>query len=287
MNSFRYYAYNDDRENPFNLCSKSSDEFPIEVNCAGLMSLKQPFATYNECGRDDYYLMYIVEGELTFELGGSNEIGTVGDFVVFPPHYKYKYFSKTGQIAYYFVHFTGYAVSDLLSALGLNNEPEIKHGGINKGARDALSSMFDVWGCEDKYSARLRGSYFETTLISLASANESGEHRRIDTSLSYINAFYTSDISVPDLAAMENLSVSRYNTVFREIMGTSPTRYISDLRMNHACSLLGGTDIAIGIIGEMVGYPDKHFFSKTFKKHIGLSPLEYRNMWGSNAPYSK
>ena len=276
MNSFSYYAYKDERENRYNLCSRRSYELPIEVNCAGLMSLEHPFATYNEGGREDYYLMYIMEGELSFELASESVVGAVGDFVVFKPGYKYKYSNKCGGVSYYFAHFTGSYVDGLLAALDLDGAPKIRHAGINKGAIDALVSMFNIWVREDKYSTRLRGSYLETAIISLASSENASEHGRIDTSLSYINAFYTKDISVPDLAEMENLSVSRYNTVFRKLTGTSPTQYITDLRMKHACSLLNGTDIAIGIIGESVGYPDKHFFSKAFKKHVGVSPLEYR-----------
>lgn len=276
MNSFSYHAYKDERENRYNLCSRRSEEFPIEVNCAGLMSIPHPFATYSECGREDYYLMYITEGELEFDFYSETAVGGVGDFVIFEPGYKYKYANKSGGVSYYFAHFTGSYASELLSSLDLSGEPSVRHAGINKGARDAIVSMFNIWVREDKYSVRLRGSYLETAIISLASAENIGEHGRIDTSLSYINTFYTKDISIPALAEMENLSVSRYNTVFREVTGTSPTQYITDLRMNHACSLLNGTDIAIGIIGDSVGYPDKHFFSKTFKKHIGVSPLEYR-----------
>ena len=276
MNSFSYCAFKDERENRFNICSRRSDAFPIEVNCAGLMSLKHPFTTFNEGGREDYYLMYIVDGELSFELPSGVTVGSVGDYVIFPPAYAYKYSNTPGGVSYYYVHFTGSYVEELLASLGLSGEVVLRHAGINKSARDALVSMFDTWLREDKYSAPLRGAYLEVALISLASVESETGRGRIDASLSYINAFYTRDISVPELAAMDNLSVSRYNAVFREITGTSPTRYIAELRMNHACSLLNGTDIPIGVIGESVGYPDKHFFSKLFKKHVGVSPQEYR-----------
>ena len=276
MNSFSYYAYKDERENGYNHCSRKSYDLPIEVNCAGLMSLEHPFTTFNEGGREDYYLMYIIEGELACDLGGKIEAFGVGDFVIFPPGYKYKYTNKCGGVSYYFAHFTGSYVGELLFSLDLGASPEIKHAGTNKGARDAFVSMFDTWLREDKYSVRLRGAYLDTALISLASSNSNKDNKRIDTSLSYINAFYTREISVPELAKMENLSVSRYNAVFREVMGTSPTKYICELRINHACSLLNGTDIPVGIIGDSVGYPDKHFFSKIFKKHVGVSPQEYR-----------
>ena len=95
--------------------------------------------------------------------------------------------------------------------------------------------------------------------------------------MTYIISKYTEDISVPYLAEMEGLSVSRYNTLFREINGTSPIKYIISLRMNHACTLLATTNLAINEIGSAVGYQDNHFFSKLFKKYVGIAPQTYRS----------
>jgi transcriptional regulator GlxA family with amidase domain len=95
-------------------------------------------------------------------------------------------------------------------------------------------------------------------------------------SLNYINSNYNTDIYIPALAKLENLSLSRYNTVFREVTGTSPSNYIKQLRLNAACEFLLSTDMPINLIGESVGYPNPYFFSKIFKRNIGMSPTEYR-----------
>jgi two-component system response regulator YesN len=50
--------------------------------------------------------------------------------------------------------------------------------------------------------------------------------------------------------------------------------------MEHACELLLGTDMGIAQIGVQVGYDDPSFFSKAFKKELGLSPLDYRRQNG-------
>ena len=121
------------------------------------------------------------------------------------------------------------------------------------------------------------GVAIKSALIALARAMAGGKRPSpIERSLAYIKASYTDDIRIPHLAAMDGLSVSRYNAVFREQTGTSPTGLITDLRLKHACTLLSSTDLSIGNIGAMVGYADNHFFSKIFKSHIGLSPKEYR-----------
>ena len=46
--------------------------------------------------------------------------------------------------------------------------------------------------------------------------------------------------------------------------------------MSAACELLESSNISVKQVGALVGYNDPHFFSKLFKKHVGISPSEYR-----------
>jgi AraC-like DNA-binding protein len=75
---------------------------------------------------------------------------------------------------------------------------------------------------------------------------------------------------------MENLSNSRYVAIFTQCMGMPPVRYILELRLRYACQLLESTDMSIKEISALSGYSDPHFFSKQFKKYIGVSPRDYR-----------
>ncbi len=276
VNSLCYYGYNDESSDGFNMCSRYSVAMPIEVNCTGLISIARPFRTHNERGREDYYLMYIIEGELSVSLPQGDVTVMAGDFIVFPPKYKYIYtFSGEGTISYYYAHFTGSYVDSLLDTLGITSLPYVSSAGTIRTVSDAFSTMFGYYARNEEHLSQKSGAQLQIILSSLAS-NRDGRMERLRSSLSYINASYTSEISVPYLAAMDNLSVSRYNVLFREQMGVSPVKYITDLRMKHACTLLLGTDMSVGTVGESVGYPDKYFFSKTFKGHMGLSPKEYR-----------
>ena len=249
---------------------------PIEVNCTGVISIAHPFRTHNERGREDYYLMYIIEGELSVPLPQDDVTVMAGDFILFPPKYKYTYtFSGEGTISYYYAHFTGSYVGTLLETLGITPLPHVRTVGAIHTVSDAFSTMFGYYARNEEFLPQKSGATLQVILSLLASSR--GERmKRLRNSLSYINASYASEISVPYLAAMDNLSVSRYNVLFREQMGVSPVKYITDLRIKHACMLLLSTDMSVGTVGENVGYPDKHFFSKTFKGHMGLSPKEYR-----------
>ena len=111
--------------------------------------------------------------------------------------------------------------------------------------------------------------------IALGRIKNNGYHT-LKKSIKYIHANYTEKIQIPYLAKLEGLSNSRYITLFSQEMGKSPSEYILELRLGRACDLLLTTDMEICLIGALSGYKDQYFFSKIFKKHIGISPREYR-----------
>lgn len=81
---------------------------------------------------------------------------------------------------------------------------------------------------------------------------------------------------VGDLARLEAISPSRYSELFRRLTGNPPIDYIISLR--HAVSLLETTNLPVGEVAATVGFPDVHFFSKLFKKHVKMTPSKYRRM---------
>ncbi|MCM3627674.1 helix-turn-helix transcriptional regulator [Paenibacillus glycanilyticus] len=53
-------------------------------------------------------------------------------------------------------------------------------------------------------------------------------------------------------------------------------QYINNVRIDHAKELLQSKDLSKGEVGYLSGLNDPYYFSKVFKKHIGVSPLQYR-----------
>jgi AraC-like DNA-binding protein len=53
-------------------------------------------------------------------------------------------------------------------------------------------------------------------------------------------------------------------------------RYLTGIRMKEAKRLLATTDEPIARVGELSGYPDQFYFSRTFRKEAGENPTEYR-----------
>jgi two-component system response regulator YesN len=67
-------------------------------------------------------------------------------------------------------------------------------------------------------------------------------------------------------------------------MGVSFLSFLSQIRMKRAIQLLNATELTIHDIAGQVGYLTQHYFSTSFKKHMGISPNQYRRGGLSGVP---
>ncbi|MBP1963645.1 helix-turn-helix domain-containing protein [Paenibacillus aceris] len=93
---------------------------------------------------------------------------------------------------------------------------------------------------------------------------------------SYFSHHLSDPITLEDMAARANLSISRFSIMFKQRYGISPHQYLMNMRVNHAKELLTNTDLSQESIASYCGFADLHHFSKTFKKRTGLTPGEHK-----------
>jgi AraC family transcriptional regulator of arabinose operon len=89
-------------------------------------------------------------------------------------------------------------------------------------------------------------------------------------------------ISLDEMAEHARLSKSHFVRLFKGQTGYSPVDYFIHLKMQHACMLLSLTDKTNREIGLEVGYDDPYYFSRIFKKMIGIPPSRYRGALDQN-----
>ena len=82
--------------------------------------------------------------------------------------------------------------------------------------------------------------------------------------------------SVADLAARVAVSRSQLDARFRQVLGRSPIRYLTDWRMHVADELLTSTDLSIFTIARRVGYESEEAFSRAFKRARAVPPSSFR-----------
>lgn len=107
--------------------------------------------------------------------------------------------------------------------------------------------------------------------------NLSKKSEIIKPALQYMKEKYNRTLRLDPLADMCGVSKSYFCRLFKEEMGQGVAEYAISLRMNEACRLLTETDDSVVVIAISVGYVDNAYFNKLFKRHVGCTPLEYRN----------
>ena len=281
MKAISYYSFIDTKnKNTLNACNAASDKYPIQVNCTGVFSNERRFNSDNPSGRSDYYFMYVISGRLEVLTEGNFVECTQGSLIIFPPEKRYAYrHTESGNVEYFFVHFTGSEVEKLLRECEIAIHPAINRINHSETLIPRFQNMFDAFARQDALRDREVAAIFEQILIRLARRKSVGNDeyaRSLSRSIGKMLSGYSQSISVPELAELESLSVSRYNTIFRQKMGCSPVEFLTATRMTAACELILFTDMSVKEIGAVCGYRDPHFFAKTFKKRFGVTPSEYR-----------
>ena len=100
---------------------------------------------------------------------------------------------------------------------------------------------------------------------------------RIRPALEYIRREYTNEnIGIAYLAGLSGISETYFRRIFQNTMGTSPLKYINQLKISRAKELLASGICTVSEAAEQSGYHDEAYFSREFKRIVGMSPSEYQ-----------
>lgn len=99
----------------------------------------------------------------------------------------------------------------------------------------------------------------------------------ISPALEYIHQHYTEGlISIQEMADLCNISEDYFRKLFKSFYGTSPIKYINDLKISRAKELLSTNFYTVSQVCELSGFSDISYFSREFKKATGVCPLKYK-----------
>jgi len=93
----------------------------------------------------------------------------------------------------------------------------------------------------------------------------------------YIAHNYAKPLTLEELADYVHLNPSYLSTLFSQTTGSSFKSHLNIVRIEKSKNLLTSTDYSLIEIANAVGFQDYSYFSKVFKKHIGMLPSQYRN----------
>lgn len=87
---------------------------------------------------------------------------------------------------------------------------------------------------------------------------------------------YAEPINIELLANAFFISVSHLQHLFKSQTGMTIVDYVNKTRIENSCKLLRNSELHISAISEKVGIFDYNYFSRLFKKYIGVTPTQYR-----------
>jgi AraC family transcriptional regulator len=131
----------------------------------------------------------------------------------------------------------------------------------------------------DALAVRLLNSYSSVSVDPFRDAlrPKGLDPRRLQSVIDYINANLRKEITLEELAAAASLSRFHFSRMFKVTMGQSPSRFIGQLRLDLAKSLLtAGRSIAD--VAHNCGFSSESNFVRSFRRATGLTPGRYRNL---------
>lgn len=99
----------------------------------------------------------------------------------------------------------------------------------------------------------------------------------IKKALNYINQNYTDNLTLESVANFIHLNPSYFSTIFKREVGMSFSDYLNKIRIEASKRLLGTTGISILEVALSAGFEDQSYYSKVFKKIVGITPKKFRD----------
>lgn len=120
-------------------------------------------------------------------------------------------------------------------------------------------------------------SKFKSLQSWMADSRRLHRHAALEKALQYMNLHYGEDLSLQELAEHVDLNPSYFSLLFKEKIGISYIKYLTGIRMERAKELLK-TGLRVNEVSEKVGYINYRHFTELFKKMVGTTPGQYREI---------
>ena len=231
-------------------------------------------------GIEEYILIYCTEGKGVIRVEGREyHLGPNQAFCI--PRWRGHRYWACGEEPWsiLWVHFKG----EDTAFYPLDEERLVSFSGIHEENR--MMFLFDLLfrALEGDYT--LGNFIYLSQVLSLIlgelyqrERKGSGEgSRRVTDIVRYMVRHLGEPLTLEQLAQEFDLSKSGLHALFQKHTGRSPMDFFLRLKMKEACKMLRSTSLRVYEVAQRLGYQDPYYFSRIFRKVVGISPKEYQN----------
>lgn len=235
-------------------------------------------------GADQAIFIHCTRGIGWCEMGGVRHAVGCGDVLVIPPGTPHIYGADENRPwSIHWFHAQGELLDDFLRELKITIEQPAYHVGDSahflRLFEEVLDTLEHGYTTRQLVSAAQALAHLMAVLIQERTApnqQQPNPAQRITQTIDYMKEHLNQPLQLDTLAALANLSRSRYVALFKQEVGYAPIDYFIRLRMHSACQLLDTTNASIKEVATRLGYDDPLYFSRLFHAVNELAPTEYR-----------
>lgn len=260
-------------------------EVPLLITAVGQYRINTvvEMRTDRPDGRGDYQLVYIASGCGYFLLDGRTHTLKKGTAILYRPNVPQDYtFRASDKAEYFWCHFTGDQVDDLLTGCHIPHNVTVFAAGLSSDYQWLFLQMIrELQMKQERYQDILTMNLRHLLLLigRQQSENKAAGDKmlgEIQSAIRFFNMYFHWDIEIKEYAEQHLMSPYWFSQNFKKVTGCSPAQYLISLRMAHAMNLLDNTDYTVAQVSASVGYENTQYFHRLFRKHTGMTPIEYK-----------
>lgn len=248
-----------------------------------------PHAMYHYRDRPEgcisHIVIYCAEGSGWVEQEGRRFTLAARQLAVIPSGVPHRYGAAAEYPwSIYWFHLRGDQASAYLRLYGLTDGPVSVPLGLEARLLESFNLSYNLL-MEKPYSMQAQVHVSQTIgqllgAVGLGAGGSTRQRKRqtdLERAIRYMNDHLHASMTLQELAGHTALSRQHLIYMFKQETGLPPIDYYLRLKMQRAGQLLSLTGLSVKEIAGLVGVFDPYYFSRMFKKLMGVSPTEYRN----------
>ncbi|SEN23198.1 AraC-like ligand binding domain-containing protein [Chitinophaga rupis] len=236
-------------------------------------------------GCKDNILIYCLRGKGWYRIGSRTYQVGPNQFFIIPATTQYISYGadETDPWTIYWVHFSGPDMAGFNKSLNINTDDGPREIPLNEKGLQVWENMYESlemgYSTDNLNNANFCLYHFIATFLypdKHQQRKSPAAEDHITQTILYMRSRLHEKLTVEDMAATHNLSASYFSTLFRKATGMPPIDYFIHLKIQKACQLLFQNNLKVKDVAEAIGYDDPYHFSRLFKKHMNVSPEQYK-----------